>query len=240
MKLSIIIPVYNEAKTFMPLMERVLAVKIPKLEKEIIIVESNSNDGTKELVRKFENRKNFKVIYQKKPRGKGNALKKAFSFVTGDIVLIQDADLEYKPEEYSELLKPILNGDTNFVLGSRHLGKHDWKIRKFITNKMYARILNFGGVFYTWLFNLLYGVKLTDPATMFKVFKRECIDGINFKSNYFELDWEIVAKLVRRGVIPKEVPVSYVSRTVAEGKKIRFFRDGTLVLFAIIYFRFFK
>lgn len=239
MKLSIIIPVYNEVRTFIPLMERVLALKIPKIDKEIVIVESNSTDGTRDLVKKFEKKKNIKVIYEKRPRGKGHALKKAFHHVTGDIVLIQDADLEYKPEEYPELIDPIIKGKTKFVLGSRHLGMKDWKIRKFVRNKLYEKVLNLGDFLYTSLFNFLYGVRLTDPATMFKVFKRECIKNMRFRSNYFELDWEIVAKLIRAGYLPKEVPVSYASRTTAQGKKIRFFRDGTLVLFAILYFRFF-
>jgi len=236
-KLSIIIPVYNEAKTFVELIEKVLAVKIP-LKKEIIVVESGSTDGTRDLVKKYENRENIVVLYQDKPNGKGNALKLAFKYVKGDIVLIQDADLEYKVEEYGKLLQPILDGKTSFVLGSRPLGKESWNIRRF-GNFFYTRLLNIGGFIYTTLFNLLYFTWLTDPATMFKVFKSECIKDINFKSDYFDLDWEIVAKLVKTGYKPIEIPVVYHSRSVKEGKKIRFFRDGFLVFFAIIKFRFF-
>ncbi len=238
-KLSIIIPIYNEAAYVAQLLDRVLAVKIPSVSKEIIIIESNSTDGTRELVKKYEKKKEVKVFYQEKPFGKGNALKLGFQHATGDIILIQDADLEYKPEEYENLLEPILSGKTSFVLGSRPLAKESWSIRKYAGYFFYARLLNLGGFFYTMLFNSLYFVWLTDPATMFKVFKRECISGMIFKSNYFDLDWELVAKLVRKGYKPVEVPVSYISRSVAEGKKIRFLRDGFLVFLAIVRFRFF-
>lgn len=235
-KLSIIIPVYNEAATVVQLMEKVLAAKV-SLEKEIIIVESGSTDGTRELVKKYQNKKEIKVLYQEKPLGKGNALKLGFAHATGDIILIQDADLEYDPAEYEKLLQPILNDKTAFVLGSRPLGKDSWNIRTF-GNFFYARLLNIGGLVYTFLFNLLYGVWLTDPATMFKVFTRDSISSMTFKSNYFDLDWEIVAKLVKKGYTPVEVPVHYISRSIAEGKKIRFFRDGFLVFWAIVRFRF--
>jgi glycosyltransferase involved in cell wall biosynthesis len=238
--LSVIIPVYNEAATFIPLIEQVLAVKIPNTEKEIIIVESGSTDGTKDLVKKYEKHGNIKIFYQEKPQGKGNAVKLAFKHVTGDIILIQDADLEYKPSEYNKLIQPILDNNTSFVLGSRPLGKESWNIRKYPGYFMYARLLNLGGFIYTMLFNLLYGVWLTDPATMFKVFKTECIKDMHFKSNYFELDWEIVAKLIRADHKPLEVAISYTARSTAEGKKIRFFRDGFLVFLAIVRFRFFK
>jgi glycosyltransferase involved in cell wall biosynthesis len=238
MKVSIIIPVYNEARTIEELLERVMKVKIPA-EKELVIVESNSTDGTREIVRKYSKRRGVKLVLQDRPAGKGNALKVGFSRASGDIILIQDGDLEYKPEEYPYLLKPILEGQASFVLGSRHLGKGDWKIRKFVENSAYARALNFGGLFYTSLFNVLYGVRLTDPATMFKIFRRDCIKDIEFKSNIFELDWEIVAKLIKRGYRPQELSVSYASRDSESGKKIRFFRDGVRVFFAILRFRFF-
>jgi glycosyltransferase involved in cell wall biosynthesis len=238
-KLSIIIPIYNEAATVGELLNRVLAVKLPKIEKEIIIVESNSTDGSREIIERYEKKKEIKVFYQEKPCGKGNALKLGFQHATGDIILIQDADLEYNPEEYGNLLVPILSGKASFVLGSRPLGKESWSIRKYAGYFFYARLLNLGGLFYTFLFNLLYFVWLTDPATMFKVFRRDCISGIRFKSNYFDLDWELVAKLIRSGYEPVEVPVRYHSRSTAEGKKIRFFRDGFLVLWAIVRFRFF-
>ncbi|MEK6868180.1 MAG: glycosyltransferase family 2 protein [Nanoarchaeota archaeon] len=238
-KLSIIIPIYNEAATAAELLDRVLAVKIPSVSKEIIIIESNSTDETRKIVQKYAKIKGVTILYQEKQLGKGNALKLGFQHATGDIILIQDADLEYKPEEYAKLLEPILSGKTSFVLGSRPLGKESWSIRKYAGYFFYARLLNLGGLFYTFLFDFLYFVWLTDPATMFKVFKRECISGMTFRSNYFDLDWELVAKLVKRGYVPIEVPVSYASRSVAEGKKIRFFRDGFLVFWAILRYRFF-
>ena len=238
MKLSIIIPVYNEAATVEKLLEKVLAVKISKITKEIIIIESNSTDGTREILNKYK--KKCKIFYQDTPKGKGNALKIGFQNATGEIILIQDADLEYKPEEYLQLLQPILDNKTSFVLGSRPMGKDTWKIREYLKDTVYARLLNLGGLFYNTLFNILYGVHLTDPSTMFKVFKKECIKDITFKCNYFDLDWEIVAKLIKKGYKPIEIPISYTSRSLQEGKKIRFLRDGFLVFLAIIRFRFFN
>ena len=238
MKLTIIIPIYNEAATVEKLMEKVLAVKL-SIKKEIIIIESNSTDGTREIIKKYEKLKNITILYQDKPQGKGNALKLGFQHATGDIILIQDADLEYKPEEYPLLLQPILDNKTSFVLGSRPMGKDTWKIREYLKDTVYARLLNLGGLFYNTLFNVLYGVHLTDPSTMFKIFKRECIKDITFKCNYFDLDWEIVAKLVKKGYNPIEIPISYTSRSLYEGKKIRFLRDGFLVFLAIVRYRFF-
>jgi glycosyltransferase involved in cell wall biosynthesis len=239
MKLSIIIPVYNEARTLRKLMNQVLKTKI-SIGKEIILIESNSTDGTREIVKKYEKHPLCKVYYQDKPRGKGNALKEGFKHATGDIILIQDGDLEYDPNDYQKLIQPILDGKTNFVLGSRHLSVNTHRVRILKENKIYAEVLNFGHYLFTGLFNILYRVQLTDPATMFKVYKRKCAKGIHFKSNYFELDWEIVAKLIKKGYTPLEVPIIYKSRSVAQGKKIRFFRDSTKVLYAIIRFRFFN
>lgn len=237
-KLSIIIPIYNEAATCQELLDRVLNIKLP-VKKEIIIIESNSTDGTREIIQKLEKQKEIKLIWQPKPLGKGNAVQHGLAIATGDIILIQDADLEYKPEEYPLLLAPILAHKTSFVLGSRPLGKESWSIRRYPSYFFYARLLNFGGLLYTMLFNLFYGIWLTDPATMFKVFRKECIKDVLWKTTYFDFDWELVAKLIRKGYKPIEIPISYASRSTAEGKKIRFFRDGFLVLCAIVRFRFF-
>ncbi|MBR9703531.1 glycosyltransferase family 2 protein [Candidatus Woesearchaeota archaeon] len=260
--LSIIMPVYNEARTFEEIFQKVLKQKVP-LKKEILIVESGSTDGTRELVMKYATGKakrkklpdgttyqahspkkvgNIKVtvFLESKARGKGHALQVGFKEVKGDIILIQDGDLEYKTSEYPKLLKPILSGKTDFVLGSRHAHGSTWKIRKMRGISLYAEIINLGHLFFTTLLNVLYDVSLTDPATMFKVFTSKSAENIHWKSNYFELDWEIVTKLIRKGYRPLEVPVYYASRTNEEGKKIRFFRDGFLVLGAIIRFRFSK
>ena len=238
MKLSIILPVYNESKTLKKLMNQVLKTKI-SIDKEIILIESNSTDGTRKIVKTYEKHPLCKVYYQDRPQGKGNALKEGFKHATGDIILIQDGDLEYDPNEYQKLIQPILDGKADFILGSRHLSVNTHRVRKLEKTPFYAELLNFGHLFFTSLFNELYCVKLTDPATMFKVYKRKCTKGIHFKSNYFELDWEIVAKLIKKGYKPLEVPVTYHSRSVAQGKKIRFFRDGSKVLYAIIKYRFF-
>ncbi len=240
-KLSIIIPAFNERPTVEQLLKEVIAVDLAPLgvEKEIIVVESGSTDGTREVVKDFESKGLVKAIYQPKPRGKGNAVRAAFATLTGDIVLIQDADLEYRVSEYPDLLKPLLSGQTDFVLGSRHLGKGDWHFRKFVHGKLSAAFMNFGNKLCNTLFNILYGVDLTDPTTMFKVFRASCIRGVTFRSDYFELDLEIVGKLIRRKYFPIEIPISYVSRGFDEGKKIRISRDGFLVIYAMFRFRWF-
>jgi glycosyltransferase involved in cell wall biosynthesis len=263
--LTVIMPVFNEGKTFETTLRKVIRQKVFGLRKEIIIVESNSKDGTREQVLKYATGKaqrrtlidgekrqeiihypgkrigdsQIRIFLESRPQGKGHALKVGFQEATGDIILIQDGDTEYKTSEYPILVKPILDGKTDFVLGSRHAHGSTWKVRK-MQNSSYASVLNIGHWAYTTLINILYGVKLTDPATMFKVFRRDAAEGIHWRSDYFELDWEIVAKLCRTGHKPIEIPVSYVSRTTQEGKKIRFLRDGSLVLWAIISFRFRK
>lgn len=261
--LTIIMPVYNEAGTFETMLQQVLDQNVHGMKKEIIIIESNSTDGTREQVLKYKKgraktfilddkadgeqklkeyagkrigKNQIRIILEPRPQGKGHALKSGFQAATGDIILIQDGDTEYKTSEYPKLTKPILDGKTAFVLGSRHAHGSTWRIRK-MHNTVYANIMNFGHWFYTTLFNILYNVQLTDPATMFKVFRRDAMEGINWKGNYFELDWEIVGKLIRKGHKPVEIPVSYASRTTEEGKKIRFLRDGFLVLWAIVSYR---
>lgn len=238
-KLSIIMPVFNEINTVEEVIKSVNAVKLPNLSKELIIIDDCSTDGTRQLLKKLQKKYGYSLKLQKQNGGKGAAVKEGFKKVTGDIILIQDADLEYKISEYPELLEPILKKGYKFVLGSRHLTNRKWKSRQFIDNKYYAQILNWGGNLYTQIFNTLYGTRLTDPATMYKVFTKESIKDLDFKCNRFELDWEIVAKLVKKGIIPYEVPISYKSRSPAEGKKIKFFKDGSQVLFAIFRFRFF-
>jgi len=234
---SILIPAFNEAATIAELLRQVLAVDLGSLTKEIIIVEANSTDGTRAIVQRFEEEGKIKAIYEDRPRGKGHAIKKAFQAATGDILLIQDADLEYRPSEYPDLLAPFSNGNVHFVLGSRHLGEGSWRFRKFIKSRASAYIFNIGNHACNFLFNTVYGTTLTDPTTMFKVFRRTCIKPLHFRSNFFELDWEIVAKLIKAGYLPLEVPISYVSRSFQEGKKIKFWRDGLLSLYAIFRFR---
>ena len=238
MKLSIIMPVYNEADYIDEIINRVSSADVGDLKKEIIIIESKSTDGTRDLIKKYENRDNYKIIYEKKPQGKGHAVRKGFKAATGDIILIQDADLEYNPNDYPKLLKPILDGKVKFVLGSRRLGNNGWLLRKFTDDPVRALVLNVGSLGFNFMFYILYGTLLTDPTTMYKVFKKECLSGIEFKSDYFDLDWEIVGKFVKKGYIPIEVPISYISRSNSEGKKLTLRRDAYKNLKALIKYRF--
>lgn len=237
MKLSIIMAVYNEAEYFEELMRKVLNVKLP-VDREILIIESNSTDGTRDLVKKFENTKDVHVIYESKPHGKGAAIKKGLKAAKGDIFLIQDGDLEYEPEDYPRLIKPILSKETKFVIGSRKMGHNTWQIRNMKTNTLLAVFINVIANLADAFFNILYNVHLTDPQSMYKVFHRDCLNGIKFRSNYFNLDWEIVAKLVRKGHVPLEIPITYHSRGFVEGKKVRMSRDIFLNIWAIIKYRF--
>jgi glycosyltransferase involved in cell wall biosynthesis len=245
-KLTIILPIFNEASTARRLLELVYSQEIPLAIKEMIIVESNSTDGTREIVKRFiaehpdTPEVTIRIILQEAPKGKGYAVRAGLDIATGDIVLIQDGDLEYSLSDYPSLIQPILEGKTKFVLGSRHLAASTWRIRKFENDIIKAAVMNLGGLFFHQFFNILYGQRLTDPTTMFKIFERSCIEHLHFEANRFDFDFELVAKLIRAGFPPLEVAVSYTSRGFEEGKKIRIFMDPLTWLRAIIRFRFSK
>lgn len=244
MKVSIVIAIYNEASTAGALLERVWAQPLPGLTRELVIVESNSADGSREIVAQFVARHagsahgQVRVIYQDRPHGKGHAVRAGFAAASGDILLIQDADLEYEVSDYPDLLRPILEGRTALVLGSRHLGPASWKIRQFANHGLLAGFMNAGGVLFRLVFNLLFAVRLTDPTTMYKVFRASCLEGLDFRCNGFDFDFELLGKLIRAGHVPLEIPVSYKSRGFDEGKKIRILRDPVTWLLAIFRCRF--
>ena len=244
MKVSIVIPVYNEADTVATLLQRVWAQPLPQADKEVIVVESNSTDGSREIVAEFVARHahdasaRIRAIYQDRPHGKGHAIRQGFAAASGDILLIQDADLEYEVADYPDLLRPILEGREAFVLGSRHMGPAGWKIRQFARNGLLAAGMNAGGVLFRALFNALYGTRLTDPTSMYKVVRADCLTGLAFKCDRFDFDFELLAKLIRAGHQPLEIPVSYQSRSFAQGKKIRIFRDPTGWILTIFRCRF--
>ncbi len=238
--LSIIVPVYNETNTVAILLDRLLAVNLPGLEKEIVIVEGNSTDGTRQLVRAYEGRAGVQVVYEEHPRGKGAAVRAGLVRATGDYLLIQDGDLEYDPTDAVKLLRPLLAGEADVIFGSRSLEhKQRWQYREFqgVCERCYGLVVNLGGLFYTKLFNGLYGTRLSDGATMFKLFRMADIRPLALHSNGFDYDWEISAKLAKRGLRFLEMPVFYKARSRAEGKKIRFWRDGWHVLAAIVRYR---
>jgi glycosyltransferase involved in cell wall biosynthesis len=243
-QVSIIIAIYNEAGTAGALLERVWTQPLPGLTRELIIVESNSTDGSREIVAQFvarhagSGRGQARVIYQDRPHGKGHAVRAGFAAASGDILLIQDADLEYEVSDYPDLLRPIVEGRTALVLGSRHLGPASWKIRQFANHGLLAGFMNAGGVVFRVLFNLLFSVRLTDPTTMYKIFRASCLEGLSFTCNGFDFDFELLGKLIRAGYVPLEVPVSYKSRGFDEGKKIRILRDPVAWLLAILRCRF--
>jgi hypothetical protein len=224
-KLSIILPVYDEAHSIQRVVDTLLKKPL-RIEKELVIVESGSKDGTRDIVRQWQGLPGIRVLLQPVANGKGNAVRAGLQACTGSIVLIQDADLEYDIDDYDALLEPILQGKTSFVLGSRTLGASGWKVRQFATGAIAGTLLNLAQVGFAKTFNLLYQQRTTDVNTMFKVFRRSCLSGIELESDGFELDIELVCKLVVAGHAPLEVPVNYVARDFQQGKKIRFFRDA--------------
>lgn len=244
MKVSIVIAVYNEAGTVRALLDRVLQQPLFEMQKELLIVESNSTDGSRAIVEEFVRDHpqsadaTVRPIYQAGPRGKGNAVREGLTQATGDIVIIQDADLEYDVADYPALLQPIVEGRTAFVLGSRHMGSNRWKIRKFGRASVTAAFMNFGGMVFHAFFNLTFNSKLTDPTSMYKVFRRDCLRNLRFVCDGFDFDFELLGKLIRAGFKPLEVPVSYASRGFDEGKKIRILRDPPTWVIAILKTRF--
>ncbi len=235
-KLSIIMAVFNEATTAKLTIDQVLAKKIPGIDIELIIVESASTDGTQEIIRTYENHERVTIIWQDKPRGKGNAIRAGFEKITGDFVLIQDSDDEYDIDDYNVLLEPLMTGEADFVLGARHGGKA-WKMRQFNDQIIMGHFLNFGHWFFTTLVNVFFGTRLKDPFTMYKVFRADCLNGLTFECDRFDFDFELLIKLVRNGYNPIEIPVNYRSRSFKEGKKVQIFRDPITWFKAILKFR---
>jgi glycosyltransferase involved in cell wall biosynthesis len=227
MRLSVIIPAYNEKDTVLELLRRVDAVPL-SLEKEIIVVDDFSTDGTREVLGGL-GRPDIRVLFHAKNMGKGSALRTGFSEATGDIVLIQDADLEYDPAEYPDLLAPILDGRADVVYGSRFLGGPH-------------RVLFFwhsvGNRFLTALSNLVTNLNLTDMETCYKVFRGDVLRKLSLKSRRFGFEPEVTIKIAKLKCRIYEVPISYAGRNYNEGKKIGW-KDGLAALFHIVRFKFF-
>ena len=227
MKISIIMPVYNEAATIKEIVSR---VQQTDLDKEVIIVDDHSTDATSEYLKEISAcSENVQVLSHDRNRGKGAALRTGFAYASGDVIIIQDADLEYNPQEYGYLLNPILDGRADVVYGSRFLGGPH-------------RVLFFwhyvGNKFLTLLADAFSNLNLTDMETCYKVFRKDVLNGITIKSNRFGFEPEFTMKVAKKGFRVYEVPISYSGRTYEEGKKIGW-KDGIKAILAILRFRFF-
>ena len=229
MKVSIVIPCFNEANTIEYLVQAVLSA--PLTNREIIIVDDYSTDSTREILRTKIDGLVDKIIYHESNQGKGAALRTGFSNVTGDVVIIQDADLEYNPQEYPELLKPILDGKADVVYGSRFHGGKEHRVIYFWHYK--------GNQFLTLLSNMFTNLNLTDMETCYKVFRIDIIKKIKIQENRFGFEPEITAKIAQLGCRIYEVGISYSGRTYDEGKKISW-KDGLKAIWCILKYNFKK
>jgi glycosyltransferase involved in cell wall biosynthesis len=222
--LSVVMPVYNELATIEEIIPRVLAVP---MRIELIVVDDCSTDGTRGKLEDLQREHGFTLLLQERNQGKGAALRRGFAAVTGDIVAVQDADLEYSPEEFPQLADLIIEGRADVVYGSRFLGRH----RVFLfTHYLGNRVL-------TLITNVLYNTMLTDMETCYKVMRREVLQGLNLESNGFGIEPEITAKIFKRGYRVYEVPITYDGRSYEEGKKISW-KDGVVALWVLLKHRF--
>jgi len=224
--LSIIVPVFNEERTLLPLLEKVRSVKLLGLRKQILVVNDGSSDGTARLLKKVRI-PGGKVLQHPVNRGKGAAIRTAIAHSTGDYVVIQDADLEYDPSDYESLLEPLLSDEKDVVYGSRFLG--NW------TGFMFWNYL--GNKFLTLATVLLFGRKLTDMETCYKVFRGPFLRALTLRSDRFDFEPEVTAKVLKSGVRFGELPITYRGRASKEGKKITW-RDGFAALFTLLKYRF--
>jgi glycosyltransferase involved in cell wall biosynthesis len=225
MKLSVIIPIYNEVKTIHAILDRVLATG---LTAEIILVDDGSSDGSRDLLASRDGNQGIRVIFHEKNQGKGAAVRSGIAAATGDVILIQDADLEYDPRDYPVLLQPIEEGLAQVVYGSRFLGGPRLAVMfwHMVANQML-----------TFATNLLYNTILSDMETGYKVFRREVLQGIKLRANRFDFEPEFTAKILKRKVCIYEVPISFNPRDYADGKKIKM-KDAFTALWALLKYRF--
>lgn len=223
MKLSILIPVYNERATIQEIIQRVLA---SPFEKQVIAVDDGSTDGTRDILAPLE-QQGVIVLYHDHNRGKGAALHTGIQHATGDIILIQDADLEYDPRDYAQLVQPIVEGRAKVVYGSRFLGP---RMAMFFWHMLANKML-------TLMTNVLYDAILSDMETGYKAFRADVIKGLPLRSRRFDFEPEITAKILKRGIRIFEVPISYYGREYSEGKKIGM-KDGIVAIWTLLKYRF--
>jgi len=224
-KLSVIVPVYDERNTVVEIVRRMRAVDLP-VDLEIVIVDDGSTDGTRDVLRQLAD-STVRVVLHEHNKGKGAAIRTGLEKVTGDLVLIQDADLEYDPEDWPKLLNPVLRGKAQVVYGSRFTGER--------RNMLFLHWV--GNRFLSLVTNVLYNTTLSDMETCYKLFDRTVLEGITINASRFEFEPEITAKLLRRGIRIYEVPISYTGREFEEGKKITW-RDGFIALWTLVKYRF--
>jgi dolichol-phosphate mannosyltransferase len=223
MILSVVMPVYNEKNTLTEILNKVKAVPV---KKEIIIVDDGSTDGTRQILKDIK-AENIKVIFHERNQGKGAAIKTGLREATGNVVIIQDADLEYDPMDYLKLIPLIQSGEAQVVFGSRTLGSKERSYHRY----------HWGGQFVTFVANLLYGLKITDEPTCYKMFRKEVMEQIKLDCIGFEFCPEVTAKVARLGYTIHEVPVSYHPRSFKEGKKIKW-KDGLIAIWTLLKYRF--
>jgi glycosyltransferase involved in cell wall biosynthesis len=224
-KLSVIVPVYNERNTVAEIVRQMRAVDLP-VEREIVIVDDGSADGTRDVLSQLAD-STVHVILHPHNRGKGAAIRTGLTHITGDLVLIQDADLEYDPEDWPKLIAPILKGRARVVYGSRFTGER--------RNMLFLHWV--GNRFLSLVTNVLYNTTLSDMETCYKLFDRELLDSIRLRADQFDFEPEVTAKILRRGIRIYEVPISYSGREFDEGKKITW-RDGLVALKTLVKYRF--
>ncbi len=226
-KLSVVVPVYDERNTIVEVVRRMRAVLLPDgLDLEIVIVDDGSSDGTRDVLPQLSD-STVRVVYHEENRGKGAAVRTGFANVTGDLVLIQDADLEYDPEDWPRLVNPILRGKAQVVYGSRFTGER--------RNMLYFHWI--GNRFLSLVTNILYNTTLSDMETCYKLFDRRVIDSLSLKADRFDIEPEMTAKVLRKKIRIYEVPISYAGREFDEGKKITW-RDGFAALWTLVKYRF--
>jgi glycosyltransferase involved in cell wall biosynthesis len=224
-KLSVIVPVFDERNTVVEIVRRMRLVELP-VDLEIVIVDDGSTDGTRDVLRQLAD-STVRVVNHDVNRGKGAAIRTGLAHVTGDLVLVQDADLEYDPEDWTKLLVPILRGKAQVVYGSRFTGER--------RNMLFLHWV--GNRFLSLVTNVLYNTTLSDMETCYKLFDRTLIDSITLRAQRFEFEPEVTAKMLRRGIRIYEVPISYTGREFDEGKKITW-RDGFIALWTLVKYRF--
>jgi len=227
LKVSVIIPAFNEKNTVAEIVQRVRAVE---MHEEIIIVDDGSTDGTREVLEGLPKADDLVILYHPVNRGKGAAVRTAIERASGDIILIQDADLEYDPREYPALLRPIMEGSASVVYGSRFLGG---------PRKAMFFLHMVGNKFLTFMTSILFDTILSDMETGYKVFRAEIVKSMPLRSRRFEFEPEITARILRKGIRIYEVPISYNGREYSEGKKITW-RDGLIAVWTLIRYRFFE